>query len=149
MNDNLAHGAVVDASVAVKWAVEEEDSDKAEQLSAVPLYAPSLLLAEVANVLWRKTRTGDLTITEAGERLEWITAVPIVFTEEAVLAHPALVLSHTLDHPVYDCFYGALSNIRRLPLVSDDKKFFKKVISSGCLIVKPILLETLNLSPQS
>ena len=148
MSDNLVQGAIVDASVAVKWAVKEEHSDKAEQLSAIPLYAPSLLLAEVANVLWRKTRAGDLTITEAGERLEWITATPILFTEEAVLAHAALALSHTLDHPVYDCFYGALSNIRRLPLISDDQKFLKKITSSGQLIVEPVLLKTLNLSPQ-
>ena len=39
---------VVDASLAVKWLVEEEDSEKAHALSLteIALYAPRLLVVE-------------------------------------------------------------------------------------------------------
>ena len=44
---------VVDASVAVKWLVEEEYSDAADRLleGRHELFAPRLMASEVANVL--------------------------------------------------------------------------------------------------
>ena len=51
---------VVDASVAAKWLVPENDSDKAEDLlrrwqrKSFDLSAPQMISAEVANTLWRK-----------------------------------------------------------------------------------------------
>ena len=47
---------IVDASVAVKWFVEEPDSDRARQLEFADedLIAPDLALAEVGNALWKK-----------------------------------------------------------------------------------------------
>ena len=51
---------VVDASVAVKWLVTEPDSDIARELAAGgdDLHAPRLMTSEIANTLWRKTRSG-------------------------------------------------------------------------------------------
>lgn len=56
---------VVDASVAIKWVVEEEGSDAAAALADQDLTAPSLLMVECANVLWVKARRGELTSSEA------------------------------------------------------------------------------------
>ena len=48
---------VVDASVALKWVIQEDGSEAAEALlRQEPLLAPDLLIVECANVLWVKTR---------------------------------------------------------------------------------------------
>ena len=53
---------IVDASVALKWVLQEEGSEAAELLLLEePLAAPDLLIVECANVLWRKARRGALT----------------------------------------------------------------------------------------
>jgi len=38
------------------------------------------------------------------------------------LAVPALTIAHDLDHPIYDCFYLALAERERAPLISADKR---------------------------
>jgi len=43
--------AVVDASVGVKWVVNEADSDLARSLSETSLHAPDLFPIECANIL--------------------------------------------------------------------------------------------------
>ena len=45
---------MVDASVALKWLVAEEDSAQANRLlqDDVRLYAPHFLELEIANALW-------------------------------------------------------------------------------------------------
>ena len=49
-------GAVIDASVAVKWFIPEIHSQTAVKLLAgkKTLYAPDLIYAEVGNTLWKK-----------------------------------------------------------------------------------------------
>ena len=51
---------VVDASVAIKWLVEEEGSETATRLleGNHELHAPRLMVSEVTNALWRKGPTG-------------------------------------------------------------------------------------------
>ena len=53
---------VVDASVAVRWLVAEEDMDVAARLPAGSddLHAPRLMASELANALWRRARTGEI-----------------------------------------------------------------------------------------
>ena len=54
---------VVDASVAVKWLVNEQASEAAHRLlnSEERLVAPDFIVVEVGNVLWKKLRRGELT----------------------------------------------------------------------------------------
>lgn len=52
---------VVDASVAVKWLIAEDDSNIAREMAAreEDLHAPRLMASEIANALWRKARLGE------------------------------------------------------------------------------------------
>ena len=54
---------VVDASVAVKWFVPEQDSDADARLtgSCEDLHAPRLLTAELSNAQWRKARVCEVS----------------------------------------------------------------------------------------
>ncbi len=53
---------VVDASVVIKWFIEENLSAEAEAIlgHGEPLFAPDLLLAEIGNVLWKKVIRGEV-----------------------------------------------------------------------------------------
>lgn len=54
---------VVDASVAVKWFVEEEGHQFALSLleQHLVIIAPDLIFSETTNVLWKKLRRGEVT----------------------------------------------------------------------------------------
>ena len=56
---------MVDASVAIKWFVEEPDSAAAARLLRDHLSAPDLLVPECANILWKKVACGELSLDEA------------------------------------------------------------------------------------
>ena len=48
-------GLVIDASVAIKWVIEEAGTKEALALRRQALAAPDLLVAECANILWKKS----------------------------------------------------------------------------------------------
>ena len=54
MSAEASSAFIVDASVAVKWVVDEQFSDAARLLAGARLYAPDLLYIECANILWKK-----------------------------------------------------------------------------------------------
>lgn len=124
---------VIDASVALKWCVAEADSDAARTIFASEheVIAPELVVAEIANASWRLLRRGELDraqhvriAREIGEMLSWL--VPL-----RQLAPRAAVLAHELDHPVYDCFYLALSEAEDAPLITADRRLIAKLVGTA------------------
>lgn len=105
----------LDASVAVKWLVEENDSDKAEALlnqslvRAEPMIAPALIVSEVANTVHQRRRRGEFGLERARSLLEQFLAVPIGLHTPDGTHDRALVLSERFGLPaVYDAYYVAL-----------------------------------------
>src|SRR5262245_58525630 len=98
---------VVDASVAVKWVIPEELSDRAEAVRsrADRLLAPDLLFPEAANALWKKRARREITAREAGQALELLMAAGLDLRPSGPLLGRALQLARRLRHPVYDCIY--------------------------------------------
>lgn len=122
---SLAGGCVVDASVVLKWVLQEEGSPNAASLlDGRPLFAPDLLHVEVANALWSATRRGSLRPDEADDALDLILRSPVgVVQATGDLAARALRIGRLLDHPVYDCTYLALAMARGVPVVTADRRF--------------------------
>ena len=123
---------VLDASVAIKWVVEEEGTTEALALRRqARLQAPELLVAECANILWKKARKGELTVEQAmlGARLLQAADVEL-FPTRSLLA-PALGLAIDLDHPAYDCLYLALAVATAGVFVTADKTLVRKVLHSS------------------
>lgn len=59
------------------------------------------------------------------------------------LADRAMALAIDLQHPAYDCFYLALAESRRVPLITQDKTLMRKVrSSSACTAPLRLLAET-------
>jgi predicted nucleic acid-binding protein len=124
---------VVDASVAVKWVVEEEDRDRARALllNEVTIIAPAFLMIEAANVMSIKVSRGQLEPSHAAEGLEAIRASFAEFVADEQLAAEALQLALKLNHPAYDCTYLACANQKSAEFVTADKKFLNKLRSTG------------------
>jgi predicted nucleic acid-binding protein len=120
---------IVDASVAIKWASREDGSDEALRLLAetVTLIAPSLVLDEIGNALWRKHGQGIFSPDAAAEAFSRVAAAfaELVTDSETVLE--ALGVAIELGHPIYDCHYLALARLRGLTLVTADTRFLRRI----------------------
>ena len=120
---------VVDASVAVKWFADELHGEKADELSsgAYRLFAPHIIITEVANALVRKSAVGLMTFEEARDL--WHT-LPSYFDDILSvddMIESALRLAFNLRHPIYDLIY--LETARRLDaqLITADRRFAAKL----------------------
>lgn len=113
---------VIDASVALKWVIDERGTNAALALRDEQLTAPALWLAEAANALWRHVRLKEMTTDEALARLAELIAAPVVSVAIEPHVPRALELAAELNHPVYDCLYFALALHDRVELVTDDRR---------------------------
>jgi predicted nucleic acid-binding protein len=117
---------VVDASVAIKWVVEEEGSADALDLITRPLVAPDLFQAEIGAVLAKKLRQREIGIEQArlgfSEILERVSLLPMI-----ALGARAFELALSLHHSIYDCYYLALAEANGWFLVTADRAFVTKV----------------------
>lgn len=122
---------VVDASVAVKWFVEEPDTPPARALlrehhsGAEPLVAPHLLVYEVANALLHNAAFTPLETRRCIRHLydleiEWV--VP-----PAALVDAAIALASHLRASFYDALYVRLAVHLNAPLVTADTRLLTKL----------------------
>jgi predicted nucleic acid-binding protein len=129
---------VVDASVAIKWFVEEPLRPQARALLADrhEFIGPDLLVAEVANIAWKKTIRGEIQDAQARSIVRNVVLPPFIstFVESSTLRERALVLALQWKHPVYDCFYAACAEAVSAPLVSADEKFLRLLKARGSTI---------------
>jgi predicted nucleic acid-binding protein len=121
--------AVVDASVAVKWAVPEAHSANAESLlrNGTGLLAPGHWMAEVATALWAKSAIhGVMTRQQAIERIAWIggLAVEVIPVDGLIVA--AMGIAFDLHATAYDTLYLALAEHSGTALVTADRKLYEK-----------------------
>jgi predicted nucleic acid-binding protein len=115
---------VVDASVAAKWLLPEQHTERAEILleRGTSLLAPDLLYAEVANVLWKRVVRGEVTEDVAADALSLLLRVDLAVTAAANLAPQAFAVACELRLTVYDSLYVALALESNTPLVTADRR---------------------------
>lgn len=115
---------VIDASVALKWVLDEPGGAEAEALLDEALIAPGLWLIEAANALWKRAGRGEISPDEAAERLQALLNAPVATPRAEDDLASALSLSSQLAHPVYDCLYLALAIREDTQVVTADTRFF-------------------------
>jgi len=121
---------VIDAGVVVKWFIPEVDSAIAHELLERYLYgvdtpvAPDLLIAECANVFWRRCRQGDITLEEATESLADLLTLNVPLVPATSLVQSALSLALQHQRTVYDALYLALAQEQNCSLITADERFF-------------------------
>ncbi len=114
---------VGDASVAAEWVLDEPSTERALALRGdETLIAPSLIASELGNALWKAVRRGGVTRADALAAMNTILVPFEALVPVEDLRNRALELAIELDHPIYDCFYLALAERERCPLVTADKR---------------------------
>jgi len=119
---------VIDASIAVKWVVEEHNTPEALTLrQKAKLIAPELLVAECANILWKKVKREELLKQEALLAARLLQGAEIELLPTRSLFEAATRMSIEIDHPAYDCLYLALAVEKECPFVTADERFLRKL----------------------
>jgi predicted nucleic acid-binding protein len=119
---------VIDASIAVKWVVEEDGTPQALMLrQQAKLIAPDLLIAECANILWKKVQRNELSKEEAllAARLLQGAEIELLPTRPSMEAATRIAIE--LDHPAYDCVYLALAIDNGCKFVTADERLLRKL----------------------
>lgn len=118
---------VIDASVALKWVLDEPGQEAADALLDEELIAPALWLVEAANALWRRGQRGELTAEEAAARLAELCNAPVATMAIEADVPTAIQLATAIGHPVYDCLYLALALRENTHVVTADARFHAAV----------------------
>lgn len=122
---------VVDASVVLKWIIDETGSDAALALKGHDMVAPAILRLETANVLRTLCQRGAVTQRQARDLFDLLVSAPVtIIDQDTVLETRALDLALELDHPVYDCIYLALAERTGRTLVTADARFARKAAAT-------------------
>lgn len=123
---------VVDASVAVKWLVREEHTDKALAIlrawhdEEVTPVAPHLLPFEVANALHRKVFRGELDVGDSTRLVSRLFESRLELHQPPGLHVRALQLASQLQQgAVYDAHYLALAERVGCELWTADARFYR------------------------
>jgi predicted nucleic acid-binding protein len=123
---------VIDASVVVKWVVEEDGTPEALALrQRAKLIAPELLVPECANILWKKVQRKELSNTEALLAARLLQAADIELLPTRLLLEGATQIAIELDHPAYDCLYLALAMENDCRFVTADGRFLRMLGRAG------------------
>lgn len=117
---------LVDASVAVKWFIQSEIHHKEANAFLYAfggdLEAPDIIMAEVANVLWKKHLRGEIDDHHAREAILETRDYIDAFHFSANFIDRALDLAMELGHPVYDCVYLACAEATDRTLITADAR---------------------------
>ncbi len=129
---------VVDASLAVKWLVDEEDSDKAHAVLEswvshdVTRIAPYLMPFEVANALHRRVTRGQLSVGNSARMMTRLLGSRLELHQSPSLHVRALELASQLSQgAVYDAHYLALAEEFGCELWTADQRFHRAAESAG------------------
>ena len=124
----------MDACVVVKWVLHEEPYEKEavrlkDDLSfgTVELAAPSLIVEEVGNSLWKAVKIGSLTEKAADEALKALGHTGIDLYElDWTQISQTLRIACQLDLTVYDASYLFLAKKIDAQVVTADDKLCRK-----------------------
>jgi predicted nucleic acid-binding protein len=127
---------VVDTSVAIKWAIKEEDSHIALALlsewtdKGLIILAPGLLSYETTNVLHQRVRKGQLSLREAQTALIEIIfdLITFDFADTPDLCDRAIQLAQQFGLPAtYDAQYLALAESKACEFWTADLRMWNSL----------------------
>ena len=123
---------VVDASVVIKWFVEEIHADQARKLQddQYELVAPDLLWPESGNILWKKVQRAELMADEARLICAGLDEQPIHIFPSSLVLEPALEIALETGRTVYDSCYLALAVLTECQLVTADQRLVSSLQGS-------------------
>ncbi len=135
----------VDASLVVKWLVNEPDSIRALDVleewirRGVRMIAPPLLDYEVGSVLRKLAARGVLEVDDARQRLHMFESLGIQHVHPPLLLRRAweIANSHSL-YTIYNASYAALSELTGTRLYACDRALIDALSWSSDLVINPL-----------
>ncbi len=135
----MNHAVAVDASVAVKWVVAEQDTDRAQALlndsltASRPIVTPPHFTGEVVNAIYRRMRrTGphQLSRTQAETAVHEFLRYPTRALTFPDLYEQAFTFAdaHSLS-AIYDSLYVVFARLLGVDLWSADEHLLNAVAS--------------------
>jgi predicted nucleic acid-binding protein len=116
---------IVDASIAVKWLLDEEGSDEARRaVWGHDLAAPAFLRLEVFHVVWRRSRRGEATRSQLQDTLPALNKIIGRFERDETLMAKSAQIAAAQALAICDCLYLALASQHAVPLITADQKQF-------------------------
>jgi predicted nucleic acid-binding protein len=123
--------AVVDASVVVKWFVEEENSDKAVTIrdkyieGELKLIAPEIINFEVLNALYYKKLFSESEIKEVSEALDayFLDLYPL----RGRYAEKTIEVAFKNNITIYDASYISLAIMKNSYMYTADGKLVERL----------------------
>ncbi|MEZ5787429.1 MAG: type II toxin-antitoxin system VapC family toxin [Xanthobacteraceae bacterium] len=132
---------VIDSSIAMKWVVPEPGTAEAILVQRrFTLVAPDLLMAECANVLWKKVSRGEISGEEASIAARVLEQADIELVSGRTLVDASVRLAIGLEHPAYDCAYVALAALRRCRFATADHRLIDALGRSARPELRDIVL---------
>jgi predicted nucleic acid-binding protein len=134
---------VLDGSITVSWAFEDETDAYAETVGdALPdarAFVPSLWPLEVGNALLVGERRGRITEAQISQFLALLQTQPIILDEETAARawNDSMHLARTHRLSVYDASYLELAIRRGLPLATLDAQLHAAAANLGVAIFAP------------
>ncbi len=134
---------ILDTSVAIKWFVDEDDSDKARHLrdsfvdGRSELVAPDLLKYELASAL-RFHPIADVARSTLLNALRAIDNYQFLIQPSKEAWTLAIELSYSTPISLYDGLYLGLSHVLRSPLVTADQKLIRSLPQRQRINVLPL-----------
>lgn len=123
---------VVDASIVVKWLIDEEHSEGARNLrrrwsdDGVVLTAPHLMPYEVSNALRRRVAEGTITLEGAADLMTLTASHRVALYEAHDFHSQALQLaSRFSQRAIYDSHYLALAQALDCEFWTADERFYR------------------------
>jgi predicted nucleic acid-binding protein len=112
--------------------IEEQGTPQALMLrKSARLIAPELLVAECANILWKKARLRELSREEAVLAAQLLQTAEIELLPTRSLLEAATCIAIEIDHPAYDCLYVALAVENNCKFVTADERLIGKLAQAG------------------
>ncbi len=124
---------VLDSSVAFKWHVQEELSDKAIKIrnefvkGLCELLSIDVFPMEIAHSMTRAERQGRITPAEGAIRMQDMFALLPDLHPSLPLLPRAYQISSQTRQGVYDCLYVALAEREGRELVTADDKLIRNL----------------------
>lgn len=124
---------VVDASVAVKWFVNEAGASAAHELlsGAESLIGPDFVIYETLNVLRRKYKRSEIDAVQLEKASGELAGFFDLLVPATALIDRTVALSAILDHGIYDSAYLACALQHDAVLITADEVFAKKAVANG------------------
>src|SRR5687768_13647261 len=125
---------IVDASVGIKLFVEEEFSNKVQNLFAhladetpAELHVPDLFYIECANILLKYTRRYKRPLEDSQADLADLSKLALKSTSTEDLMEDTLTLAYDKKLTAYDACYAILAQKLELPLLTADEPLAKAI----------------------